>query len=136
MRKFDREKDGDGYLYTIDREPALWGDEEAFGLIRDWEKRYDDAEVITNPLAFDEDDRIIDEYHVAYTKDGKHLLNCLDDFNEAEYKVKEGVVTICDDAFSWRQNAEQRLTLYVPYTVRLIGDHVFGDGGGRIVIME
>lgn len=136
MRKFDRKIDGDGYMYTIEGEPSLWGDEEAFGLIRDWEKRYDDSEVITNMLVFDEDDRVVDEHHVVYTRDGKHLLNCLNDFNEAEYKVKEGVVTICDDAFSWRQNTEQRLTLYVPYTVRLIGDNVFGDGGGRIIIME
>ena len=136
MRKFDRKIDGDGYMYTIEGEPSLWGDEEAFGLIRDWEKRYDDSEVITNMLVFDEDDRVVDEHHVVYTRDGKHLLNCLNDFNEAEYKVKEGVVTICDDAFSWRNNTEQRLTLYVPYTVRLIGDNVFGDGGGRIIIME
>ena len=37
MKEFDRVKDGDEYMYTIDGEPALWGDEEAFGLIRDWE---------------------------------------------------------------------------------------------------
>ena len=134
MKQFDREKDGDEYLYTIDGEGWLCGDEEAFGLIRDWEKRYDDPEVITLPDVFDDDDRMIDDHFVVYTKDGKHLLNCLNVFNEAEYTVKEGVVTICDDAFFWRQNSEERLTLYVPYTVRLIGDNVFGDAGGRIVI--
>lgn len=136
IKQFDREKDGEEYIYTVDGEAWLYGDEEAFGLIRDWEKRYDDPEVITSSDVFDEDDWMIDEHHVVYTKDGKHLLKCLDVFQQGEYTVKEGVVTICDNAFYLRQNSEQRLTLYVPYTVRLIGDNLFGVGGGRIVIME
>ena len=136
MKRVDREKDGEEYLYLIDGEPVLWGDEETLGLIRDWEKRYDDPEVITNPLVFDEDDRIVDEHHVVYTKDGKHLLNCLNDFYEAEYIVKEGVTTICDDAFSWRGNTEKRLILYIPRSVKVIGDNLFGEAGGRIIIKE
>lgn len=136
MKEFDRVKDGDEYMYTIDGEPALWGDEEAFGLIRDWEKRYDDAEVITNMQVFEENDRVVDEHHVVYTKDGKHLLNCLDTFNEAEYTVREGVTTICDDAFIWRANKEQRITLYIPSSVKVIGDNIFGDGGGRVIIKK
>lgn len=136
MKEFDRVKDGDEYMYTIDGEPALWGDEEAFGLIRDWEKRYDDAEVITNMQVFEENDRVVDEYHVVYTKDGKHLLNCLDTFSETEYTVREGVTTICDDAFIWRANKEQRITLYIPSSVKVIGDNIFADGGGRIIIKD
>ena len=46
MKEFDRVKDGDEYMYTIDGEPALWGDEEAFGLVRDWEKRYEEAHLM------------------------------------------------------------------------------------------
>lgn len=134
MKEFDRVKDGDEYMYTIDGEPALWGDEEAFGLIRDWEKRYDDAEVITNMQVFEENDRVVDEYHVVYTKDGKHLLNSLDTFSETEYTVREGVTTICDDAFIWRANKEQRITLYIPSSVKVIGDNIFADGGGRVII--
>ena len=91
MKEFDRVKDGDEYMYTIDGEPALWGDEEAFGLVRDWEKRYEDSEVITNMQVFEENDRVVDEHHVVYTKDGKHLLNCLDTFSETEYAVREGL---------------------------------------------
>ncbi len=136
MKRVDREKDGEEYLYLIDGEPVLWSDEMALGIIRDWRKRYDDTEVITNPLVFDEDDRIVDEHHVVYTKDGKHLLNCLNDFYEAEYKVKEGVITICDDAFSWRGNTEKRLILYISRSVRVIGDNLFGEAGGRIIIKE
>ena len=136
MKEFDRVKDGDEYMYTIDGEPALWGDEEAFGLIRDWEKRYDDAEVITNMQVFEENDRVVDEYHVVYTKDGKHLPNCLDTFSETEYTVRDGVTTICDDAFIWRANKEQRITLYIPSSVKVIGDNIFADGGGRIIIKD
>ena len=134
MKEFDRVKDGDEYMYTIDGEPALWGDEEAFGLIRDWEKRYDDAEVITNMQVFEENDRVVDEHHVVYTKDGKYLLNCLDTFSETEYTVRDGVTTICDDAFIWRANKEQRITLYIPSSVKVIGDNIFADGGGRVII--
>lgn len=134
MKEFDRVKDGDEYMYTIDGEPALWGDEEAFGLIRDWEKRYDDAEVITNMQVFEENDRVVDEHHVVYTKDGKHLLNCLNTFNKTEYTVRDGVTTICDDAFIWRANKEQRITLYIPSSVKVIGDNIFADGGGRVII--
>lgn len=136
MKEFDRVKDGDEYMYTIDGEPALWGDEEAFGLIRDWEKRYDDAEVITNMQVFEENDRVVDEHHVVYTKDGKHLLNSLDTFSETEYTVREGVTTICDDAFIWRANKEQRITLYIPSSVKIIGENIFGDGGGRIIVKQ
>ena len=136
MKEFDRVKDGDEYMYTIDGEPALWGDEEAFGLIRDWEKRYDDAEVITNMQVFEENDRVVDEHHVVYTKDGKHLLNCLNTFNKTEYTVRDGVTTICDDAFMCRANQEQRMTLYIPSSVKVIGDNIFADGGGRIIIKD
>ena len=136
MKEFDRVKDGDEYMYTIDGEPALWGDEEAFGLIRDWEKRYEDSEVITNMQVFEENDRVVDEHHVVYTKDGKHLLNCLNTFNEAEYTVRDGVTTICDDAFMWRANQEQRMTLYIPRSVKIIGENIFGDGGGRIIVKQ
>lgn len=136
MKEFDRVKDGDEYMYTIDGEPALWGDEEAFGLIRDWEKRYDDAEVITNMQVFEENDRVVDEHHVVYTKDGKRLLNCLDTFSETEYTVRDGVTTICDDAFIWRANKEQRITLYIPSSVKVIGDNIFADGGGRVIIKK
>lgn len=136
MRKIDRIKDDDGYMYIIDGEPALLGDELEMGLIPDWNKRYEDSEVITNILLFDLEDRVIDEHHVAYTKDGKHLLNCLNDFNGQEYTVKEGTTTICDEAFSFRANPEQRMTLYIPRSVKIIGENLFGDGGGRIVISD
>ena len=136
MKEFDRVKDGDGYQYIVDGELAMCGDDKVMGVIKDWDNRYNEGEHITNMLVFDDDDRVVDEHHVVYTKDGKHLLNCLNTFNEAEYTVKDVVITICDDAFSWRANQEQRITLYIPRSVKIIGDNLFGDGGGRIIVKE
>ncbi len=136
MKEFERVKDGDEYQYIVEGELAMCGDDMLIGVIKDWQNRYDESEHITNILVFDDDDRDIDNHHVVYTKDGKHLLNCLDTFNETEYTVKDGVTTICDDAFSWRVNSEQRITLYIPRSVKVIGDNIFGDGGGRIIIKK
>lgn len=134
MKEFDRVKDGDEYQYIVDGELAMCGDDMLMGVIKDWVNRYNEVEQITNMLVFDDDDRVIDNHNVVYTKDGKHLLNCLNTFNEAEYTVKDGVTTICDDAFSWRANQEQRMTLYIPRSVKVVGENIFGDGGGRIVV--
>ena len=114
----------------------MCGDDMLMGVIKDWENRYNEGEQITNMLVFDDDDRVIDNHNVVYTKNGKHLLNCLNTFNEAEYTVKDGVTTICDDAFSWRANQEQRMTLYIPRSVKVVGENIFGDGGGRIVVKQ
>jgi len=88
MKEFDRVKDGDEYQYIVDGELAMCGDDMLMGIIKDWENRYNKGEQITNMLVFDDDDRVIDNHNVVYTKDGKHLLNCLNTFNEAEYTVK------------------------------------------------
>ena len=136
MKEFDRVKDGDEYQYIVDGELAMCGDDMLMGVIKDWENRYNEVEQITNMLVFDDDDGVFDNHNVVYTKDGKHLLNCLNTFNEAEYTVKDGVTTICDDAFSWRANQEQRMTLYIPRSVKVVGENIFGDGGGRIVVKQ
>ena len=136
MKELDRVKDGDEYQYIVDGELAMCGDDMLMGVIKDWENRYNEGEQITNMLVFDDDDRVIDNHNVVYTKDGKHLLNCLNTFNEAEYTVKDGVTTICDDAFSWRANQEQRMTLYIPRSVKVVGENIFGDGGGRIIVKQ
>ena len=136
MIEFDRVKDGDEYQYIVNGELAICGDDMAMGVIKDWENRYNESEHITNILVFDDCDRCVDEHHVVYTKDGKHLLNCLNTFNETEYTVRDGVTTICDDAFMWRANEEQRMTLYITRSVKIIGENIFGDGGGRIIVKQ
>ena len=136
MKEFERVKDGDEYQYIVEGELAMCGDDWAMGVIKDWKNRYNESEHVTNLLVFDDDDRVIDNHNVVYTRDGKLLLNCLNTFNEAEYTVRDGVTTICDDAFSWRANQEQRMTLYITRSVKIIGDNIFGDGGGRIIVKQ
>ena len=146
IRKVDREIDEEGYVYLLDGHPGIWGDENVLGVIPDWDNRYAHEELFTNILVFKDDDRVVDEHQVVYTKDGKHLLNCLNTFDEKEYRVRDGVTTICDDAFFWRKNAGQKMTLYIPRSVKYIGDNIFGDGtsvlgsegqgGGRIIIID
>ena len=61
------------------------------------------------------------------------LLSARFEFKDDEYHVPDGVVTICSMAFGCCQ---QFVTLYIPRSVRLIGDFVFGPGGGKIIIEE
>ena len=105
-----------------------------FGGVKNYEKNNQDFR--HHVEVFDDCDRCVDEHHVVYTKDGKHLLNCLNTFNKTEYTVREGVTTICDDAFMWRANQEQRMILYIPRSVKIIGENIFGDGGGRIIVKQ
>ena len=53
------------------------------------------------------------------------------EFKAEEYHVPDGVVTICSMAFA---TCRQFVTLHIPRSVRLIGDFVFGPGGGKIII--
>ena len=53
------------------------------------------------------------------------------EFKDNKYRVPDGVVTICSMAFGFCRHF---VTLIIPSSVRLIGDFVFGPGGGKIVI--
>lgn len=44
--------------------------------------------------------------------------------------MPEGVVTICDRAFFF---CGQFLKLYIPASVQVFGEELFGDAGGEIV---
>lgn len=79
----------------------------------------------------DEGEYRIDEHGVAYSLDGHRLLLARIEFKDSKYRVPEGVVTICSMAFAI---CRQFVTLIIPKSVRLIGDFVFGPGGGKIVI--
>lgn len=75
----------------------------------------------------------IDEYGIGYSLDGHRLLFARYTFKDSDYSVPNGVVTICSMAFA---TCRQFVTLFVPRSVRLIGDFVFGSGGGKIVIKD
>jgi hypothetical protein len=97
-----------------------------------WTKDYSNRDEET--WAFEDDGEYrIDEHGVCYSLDGHRLLSARFEFKDDEYHVPDGVVTICSMAFGCCQ---QFVTLYIPRSVRLIGDFVFGPGGGKITIEE
>ena len=49
------------------------------------------------------------------------------------YYVPDGVVTICDGAF---MGIDDYLELSVPRCIKVIGDYIFGQKGGKIVIRD
>ena len=97
-----------------------------------WTKKYANRDEET--WAFETDGEFrIDEYGVGYSLDGHRLLFTLLEFKDSEYHVPDGVVTICSMAFA---TCRHFVTLIIPRSVRLIGDFVFGPGGGKIVIRD
>ena len=81
----------------------------------------------------DDDDYILDEHHVAYSKDGKRLLFAKVEFNDPRYEVRDGVEEI--DSFIFC-GCKTYVVLSIPRSVRIIGDNLFGTEGGHIEIRE
>lgn len=105
--------------------------EELMPAVYFWTKDYANRDEET--WAFeDEGEYRLDEQSVGYSFDGHRLLFARAGFTADEYRVPDGVVTICSMAFA---TCRQFVTLYIPRSVRLIGDFVFGTGGGKIVIL-
>ena len=105
--------------------------EELMPAVYFWTKDYANRDEET--WAFeDEGEFRIDEHYVAYSLDGHRLLFAKGKFSANEYHVPNGVVTICSMAFAV---CRQFVTLYIPRSVKLIGDFIFGPGGGKIVIV-
>lgn len=106
--------------------------EEMMPAVYFWTKEYANRDEET--WAFeDEGEYYIDEHGIGYCLDGHRLLFARIEFKDDEYHVPDGVVTICSMAFAV---CRQFVTLIIPRSVRLIGDFVFGPGGGKIVIKE
>ena len=106
--------------------------EELMPAVYFWTKVYANRDEET--WAFeDEGEYRIDEHGVGYSLDGHRLLFARLEFKDLEYQVPDGVVTICSMAFAI---CRQFVTLIVPRSVHLIGDFVFGPGGGKIVIKD
>jgi len=97
-----------------------------------WTKEYANRDEET--WAFeDEGEFRIDDNGVAYSFDGHRLLFARFSFTGDEYVVPDGVMTICSMAFA---TCRQFVTLSIPRSVRLIGDFVFGPGGGKKIIRD
>ena len=111
----------------------VFGSDRVIGCIVFWERPYAEQDMESDPLHAADDDRMIDSHNVAYTKNGKRLLCARTEFSCSEYHVPDGVITICDHAFLF---CEQFLTLYIPPSVQIVGEDLFGDKGGEIIRQE
>lgn len=106
--------------------------EELMPAVYFWTKNYANCDEET--WAFEDDGEYrVDENGVAYSLDGHRLLFVRYTFKALEYRVPNGVVTICSMAFA---TCRQFVTLIIPRSVRLIGDFVFGPGGGKIIVRD
>lgn len=106
--------------------------EEMMPAVYFWTKEYANRDEETWAYE-DEGEFRIDDKGVAYNFDGHRLLFARFSFSGNEYVVPDGVVTICSMAFAM---CRQFVTLSIPKSVRLIGDFVFGPGGGKIIIRD
>ena len=106
--------------------------EELMPAVYFWLKDYSCRDEQTDAFE-DEGEFRVDEHGVAYSLDGHRLLFVRYTFKASEYHVPDGVVTICSMAFA---TCRQFVTLIIPRSVRLIGDFVFGPGGGKIIVRD
>lgn len=99
-----------------------------------WDRPYVDEVYDVNEYWYDEDKVTIDEYGVEYTNEGRRLLTATrPSLIGKEYRVPDGVLTICDGAF---MGTNDYLELSVPRSIKVIGDYIFGKEGGKIVIRD
>lgn len=97
-----------------------------------WDRPYVDEVYDVNEYWYDETDTFIDDYGVMYANDGKRLISVTKpDLIGKDYFVPDGVLTICDGAFG---GCQDYLVLSVPRSIKVIGDYLFGEEGGKIVI--
>ena len=61
------------------------------------------------------------------------IIDCQLQVDGLEHVVPDGVLTICDGAFGF---CEDYVVLSVPRSIKVIGDYIFGQGGGKIVIRD
>ena len=106
--------------------------EELMPAVYFWLKDYSCRDEETDAFE-DEREYRVDEHGVAYSLDGHRLLFARFTFKESEYRVPNGVKTICSMAFA---TCRQFVTLIIPRSVCLIGDFVFGPGGGKIIVSD
>ena len=116
-----------------DDEFPVFGSERVQGCFIIWDRPYAEQDTIEESLYAADDDQYEDEYHVVYTRNMKRLLFAKIEFDESEYVVPNGVETICSHAFSIHTDY---LVLSVPRSIKVIGDSIFGEEGGKIVIRD
>ena len=100
-----------------------------------WDRPYVDEVYDVNDYWCDEDKKMTDEFGVEYANEGKRLISATrPDLICKEYRVPDGVLTICDGAFMCCHN--DYLELSLPRSIKVIGDYIFGKDGGKFVIRD
>ena len=99
-----------------------------------WDRPYVDEVYDVNDYWCDENKTEKDEFCVVYANEGRRLISA---FGSAKigkhYRVPDGVLTICDGAFV---GIDDYLELSVPRSIKVIGDFIFGEESGKIVIRD
>ena len=99
-----------------------------------WDRPYVDEVYDVNEFWCDEAQTEMDEFGVVYANEGKRLISATrPDLIGKDYFVPNGVLTICDGAFG---GCQDYLVLSVPRSIKVIGDYLFGEEGGKIVIRD
>ena len=99
-----------------------------------WDRPYVEEVYDVNDYWVDEDKTATDGFGVVYANEGRRLLMATrPEMIVKDYVVPDGVLTICDGAFGF---SEDYVVLSVPSSIKVIGDYIFGQGGGKIVIRD
>jgi hypothetical protein len=97
-----------------------------------WDRSYVEEVYDVNEYWHDETKTMMDMYGVVYANDGRRLLMATrPELIGKEYMVPDGVLTICDGAFGF---CKDYLVLSLPWSIKVIGDYIFGKESGRIII--
>lgn len=97
-----------------------------------WGRTYVEEVFDVNEFWYDEDKVIMDAFGVMYANEGRRLIMVKEpDLIGKEYFVPDGVLTICNGAFGF---CSDYLVLSLPRSIKIIGDYIFGQEGGRIEI--
>ena len=98
-----------------------------------WTSPYVDDVFDTNEFWYDEEQTTIDEYGVKYANEWRRLISATKpELIGEEYYVPDGVLTICDGAFGFCGG----VLLSAPRSIKVIGDYIFGEQSGKIVIRD
>lgn len=99
-----------------------------------WDRPYVEEVYDVNDYWYDEEQTVTDELGVMYANEGRRLIRSTrSELIGKEYVVPDGVLTICDGAFGF---CGDYLELSVPRSIKVIGDYIFGEAGGKIVVRD
>jgi len=125
------------YTCNLDVLPSnewpVFGSDEVVGCIQTWEKPYSQEDEVDDSMCMRNEATFTDEHGVVFSENRRRLLWIDPTFDETEYHVPDGVITICSLAFVWSKHF---LTLSVPSSVKVIGCDLYGSEGGRIIMRK